>query len=129
MNASSFEELRALRTQAIREEAERLRADIVSLIREEGALRNNASKLAEKKARIKALDEEQKGLKKQLPLAASAEEARVQDLAGKREALGRAQEAAAADKQKLQKIKDIGSNVSAFKYFRWTGSICRRSRS
>jgi hypothetical protein len=49
LNASSFQELRALRTEGIREEGNRLRADIVRLIREECALRIARFKLGEKK--------------------------------------------------------------------------------
>src|SRR5690606_38450738 len=51
LNASSFDELRALRTEGIRSEGQRLRDEVVRLIREECTLRENAAKLAEKKAR------------------------------------------------------------------------------
>src|SRR5262249_18778891 len=78
LNASNFEELRTLRTQSIREEGDRLRSDIRRLIREECALRENATKLPEKNARIKALSGERDGLIKQVPKAASAEEERLQ---------------------------------------------------
>ena len=49
LNASSFDELRALRTEGIHEEGARLREDVARLIREECALRDNARKLREKK--------------------------------------------------------------------------------
>lgn len=116
LNASSFEELRAIRTEGIRAEGDRLREDVTRLIREECDLRDNAAKLPEKKARIKTLTEERDGLTKQLPKAASPEEARIQkDMQEKRGALISAQQAAAVDKQKLQKISDIRTRVSAFK--------------
>lgn len=116
LNASSFDELRAMRTEGIRSEGQRLRDEVVRLIREECALRENAAKLAEKKARIKTLTEERAGLVKQMPQSASEEEAKLQaDLQTKRQALATAQQAVAADKQKLQKIRDIRTRITAFK--------------
>ena len=58
LNASSFDELRALRTEGIRSEGQRLRDEVVRLIREECSLRENAAKLQEKKTRIKTLTDE-----------------------------------------------------------------------
>jgi len=116
LNASSFDELRALRTEGIRAEGDRLRDEVIRLIREECALRDNASKLPDKRTRIKTLTEERAGLVKQLPQAASAEEAKVQaELEAKRQALAAAQQAVAAEKQKLQKIADIRTRITAFK--------------
>lgn len=115
LNASSFEELRALRTEGIRGEGNRLREEIVRLSREECALRENASKLNEKQFRINSLTEEREGLVKQLPQPATEEEAKLQaDLQGKRAALATAQQAAAKDKQQLQKITDIKTRIRAF---------------
>src|SRR5665213_2443354 len=117
LNASSFEELRAIRTEGIREEGDRLREDVMRFIREECDLRDTAAKLPEKKVRIKTLTEERDGLTKQIPAAASPEEARIQkELQDKRGALNIAQQAAALDKQGLQKVKDIRARVSAFKF-------------
>jgi energy-coupling factor transporter ATP-binding protein EcfA2 len=116
LNASNFEELRTLRTQSIREEGDRWRSDIHRLIREECALRENAAKLHEKNARVKALTGERDGLVKQMPKAASAEEEHIQrELQGKREALTRVQQAAGVEKQALQKIADIRNRVAGFK--------------
>jgi len=116
LNASSFDELRAIRTESIEEEGNGIRDEVMRLIREECALRNNASKLPEKKARIKALTEERAGLAKQLPQATSAEEARVQTgLQIKRGALAALQQEVAAEKQKLQKIADVRTRVTSFK--------------
>jgi ABC-type cobalamin/Fe3+-siderophores transport system ATPase subunit len=115
MNASSFEELRAICTEGIRAEGTRLQQDIVRLIREECELRDNSSKVPDKKTRIKTLTEEKEGLTKQLPKAASDEEVRIQkELQDMRGALATAQQAAAGDKQKLQKISDIKSRISTF---------------
>jgi hypothetical protein len=68
-----------------------------------------------KKARIKTLADEREGLIKQLPKAISVEGERIQKaLQEKRLALNTAQQAAAADKQKLQKITDIKSRTATF---------------
>ena len=116
LNASSFDKLRALRTEGIRSEGQRLRDEVVRLIREECSLRENAAKLQEKNVRTKSLTEERTGLVKQMPQPATEEEARHQaDLQTKRQALTIAQQAAAADKQKLQKIKDVRTRIAAFK--------------
>ena len=114
MNASSFDELRSLRTEGIRFEGQRLRDEVVRLIREECFLRENAAKLGEKKARIKTLTEERAGLVKQLPEPVSEEEAKLQaDLQTYRQALATVQHAAASDKQMLQKIRDIRTRIGA----------------
>lgn len=115
LNASSFNELRALRTEGIRAEGNRLRDEIKRLTAEECALRDNAAKLGEKQARIKSLTEEKDGLAKQLPRPASEQEEKHQaDLQAKRLALATAQQNAGTDKQKLQKIKDIRAKINAF---------------
>jgi hypothetical protein len=115
LNASSFEELRAIRTAGNRADADRLREDIRRLIHEECALRDNAAKLPEKKARIKTLQEEDAGLKKQMPAAATPEEKRlIADLQAKRAQLATAQAAVGLEKQKLQKIVDIRTRVATF---------------
>jgi ABC-type Mn2+/Zn2+ transport system ATPase subunit len=115
LNASSFNELRAIRTQGIKDEGNRLREEILRLIREECDLRENSLKLNEKKTRIKTLTTERDNLAKQIPQAASPEEASIQkDLQEKRAALTIAQHAAARDKQKLQKIADIRTRITSF---------------
>ena len=116
LNASNFDELRALRTEGIRSEGQRLRDEVVRLIREECSLRENAAKLQEKGARIKTLTDERTGLVKQMPQPASAEEAKLQeDLQTMRQELATAQQAAATDKQMLQKIRDVRTRIGVFK--------------
>src|SRR5262249_36258156 len=116
LDASSFEELRAIRTEGIKAEGERLRDEVVRLIREECDLRDNSAKLPEKHQRTKTLREEREGLVKQLPKPATPEEARVQkDLQERRTQLSRVQQQVSAEKQRLQKIADIRTKVSAFK--------------
>ena len=79
-------------------------------------MRDNASKLGEKKTRIKTLTAEREGLQKQIPAAASPEEAKIEKgLQEKREALNKCQQEAGTDKQTLQKIADIRSRIEAFK--------------
>ena len=116
LNASNFDELRALRTEGIRSEGQRLRDEVVRLIREECSLRENAAKLQEKEARIKTLTDERAGLAKQMPRPASEEEAKLQaDLQMMRQELATAQQAAATDKQMLQKIRDVRTRIGIFK--------------
>lgn len=116
LKASSFAELRALRTDGIRAEAHRLNAEVSRLIREECGLRDLAAKLPEKRVRVKTLAEERDGLAKQMPKAANAEEAQLhEELQAKRAALASLQGIVAGDKQKLQRIEDIRSRVAAFR--------------
>jgi hypothetical protein len=116
LNASDFNELRFLKTQGVKDDGERLRDDIVRLIREECVLRDAASKLSEKRQRIKTLQDENENLTKQLPKAATAEEAQLQAaLQTKRTVLASLQQASATDKQKLQKVSDIRTRVASAK--------------
>ncbi|HOZ25706.1 MAG TPA: hypothetical protein PK080_00010 [Hyphomonadaceae bacterium] len=116
MNASDFAELRAVSTDGIQREAQRLQEDIMRLIREESALRENAKKLSEKKTRIKTLQEEEAGLIKQMPKPATEEEKKLQDeIQGRRNQLTAIQQGIAADRTQLQKLTDIRTRVSAFR--------------
>ena len=116
LNASSFGELRARRTEGIRSEGQRLREQMVRLIREECTLRENAAKLQEKKERLKELSEERTGLVKQMPEPATDQEAKLrEDFRAKREALATAQQKTATDKLKLQKLKDVRTRIAAFR--------------
>lgn len=115
LNASSFDELRALRTESIREEGGRLSSEVARLIREECSLRAARGKLREKKERIKILNKERDGLAKQLPKAASEEEAKIQqELQERRTELTALQQGVATEKQQLQKIRDIKARIAAF---------------
>ena len=116
LNASNFDELRAIRTEGIRAERGELREEMLRLIRDECALRENKDKLPEKKTRLKTLSEEKAGLSKQMPKPLSAEERRVQaELQQKRTALAAAQQEVAAHKQKAQKIVDIRTRLATAK--------------
>jgi len=115
MNASTFRDLRAERTKNVRSEAQRLSAEVRSLIHEECVLRENASKVPEKLKRIATLNEEKTGLIKQTPKPATAEEAKVQaDLQKYRAALAAVQQRIASEKQRLQRIADIRGKIQQF---------------
>jgi putative AbiEii toxin of type IV toxin-antitoxin system/AAA domain-containing protein len=116
LNASDFAELRAIRTDGIRGEAQRLQENIVSLIGEESALRENLKKLPEKRARINTLQDEETGLVKQMPKPATEEEKLLQkELQQRRSQLTAIQQSIAADRAQLQKLTDIKTRISAFK--------------
>ncbi|MCL5801442.1 MAG: hypothetical protein M1283_02800 [Gammaproteobacteria bacterium] len=115
LNASSFQELRSMRTDGTRAEGQRLRDDITRLIAEACELREKERAVPEKKKSIKTLADERKGLEKQLPKAASKEEEKTQKaLQEKRTALSALQKEAGVDKQKLQKIRDIRTALTSF---------------
>jgi hypothetical protein len=115
LNASDFSELRLIKTASVTAESERLRTEIGSIIRDEFAIRELVSKLPEKRARVQALKVEKEGLEKQIPAAASPEEAKlIQELQVKRTALAAAQTQAASEKQNLQKLDDLVKRVESF---------------
>jgi energy-coupling factor transporter ATP-binding protein EcfA2 len=115
LNASDFAELRAIKTEGIRSEGARLLEEVGRLIREECTLRDNIAKLKEKQARINALQEERKGLSKQMPAPISEAEKKLQEqLKGVREAIARANTLSGIDKTKLQRITDIRGRVGSF---------------
>ena len=117
LNASSFDELRKKRTESIRSEGQRLRDEVMRLIREECSLQNNAAKLQEKKTRTEVLTEERTGLTEQMPhqLISAEEEGIRRDIQIKRQELVKAQQEATTDKQKLQKLSDIRTHICTFR--------------
>ena len=115
LNASSFKELRALRTDGTNAEGIRLVEDIKRLIAEDCDLREKARELPRKRARIRTLTNERAGLEKQTPKATTPEEEKTQkELQTKRSALAAAQKAVGDSKQQLQKIKDIRAELISF---------------
>lgn len=116
LNASNFEELRAIKTEGIHDEGQRLKQEVVDLIREECRLRDEAKKLGDKRQRIATLKEEEKGLLKQMPKPATDEEKKLlEQLQKRRDELAAVQNAVAGDKQKIQKIADIKTKLSSFR--------------
>ena len=115
LNASSFKDLRALRTGGTRGEGQRLQDDVKRLIAEICGLRDKARTVSNKKARLKVLAEERAGLVKQLPKAKSDEEAKTREaLQKKRTSLAALQKKSGEDKQKLQTIRDIRTEIKSF---------------
>jgi hypothetical protein len=115
LNASSFQELRALKTDAITNEGGRLREDISRLIREEMNLRNTRAGIAQKRQQKDKLAAEASGLAKQIPVAATKQEQDAQTaLLTKRTRLGELQNQIALLKQKRQRVLDLRSSVQAF---------------
>jgi len=115
LNASDFSELRALKTASTLAEGERLKGEIETIIREEFSRRDLVGKLGEKQARETALATERDGLVKQIPTPASPEEAKLLELLqGKRDALSKVQQAAAGEKQNLQRLDDLRKRTDAF---------------
>ncbi len=115
LNASDFDELRSIKTEGIRDEGNRLRGEMQSIIREECTLRDLIAKLPEKRTRVKTLTVERDGLIKQLPPPATPAEAKMQaELQQKRLALTKVQQGVAAAKQNLQRVADIRTRAAAF---------------
>jgi ABC-type lipoprotein export system ATPase subunit len=116
LNAADFDDLRTMKTESIREESNRLRDEIDSIIRDECDLRDQKAKLPERNARAKTLREEREGLTKQIPKPASLEEKKTQDeLQQKRSLLAKRQQEAATQKQNLQRVSDVRARINAFK--------------
>lgn len=116
LNASDFEQLRAIKTESVRSEGERLRAEVQMVIREECAVRDLVQKLPEKRTRLKTLKEERDGLAKQMPKPATDAEKKVlEELQEKRGALTKVQQQAANEKQNLQRVQDIKTRLTGFK--------------
>ena len=86
------------------------------LIREECALRDNAAKLPEKKARIKPLSERKvPGSSSSCRRPRQRRKRRCRRTYKAKDALATLQQEVAADKQKLQKIADVRTRVASFK--------------
>ena len=116
LNASSFADLRELRTRDTARERISISAKIKSLIAEDEKLRQSIKTLPEKKKRIEELDKEQKGLEKQLPVARTESEAQAQlKVADLRGQLLRLQTVVGAHKQNLLHIEQLENSLARFK--------------
>jgi ABC-type lipoprotein export system ATPase subunit len=116
LNASNFEELRVIKTEGIHDEGQRLKQEVVDLIREECRLLAEAKKLGDKRQRIATLKNEEKGLLEQMPKPATDEEKKVlEQLQKRRDELVAAQNIVAGDKQRIQKIADIKTKLTSFR--------------
>lgn len=116
LGASSFSELRALHTQSIQDERDRLGGEIAKLIKEGNLLYEKERALESKQNKIRELKVEQKKLQEQLSPLLLSEKHQIHDKLEKfRTDLAKAQRRVAVSKQKLQKIKDIQRLVDDFK--------------
>ena len=115
LNASDFDELRSARTVGIKNERQQIQTNINRLIHEECELRDNARKLQKKKERKTSLKNEHDGLEKQMPVAFSDEESKIeQQLLEKRKELSEVQRKIGNDKQTLQELFDIRDKINTF---------------
>lgn len=114
LNASSFQELRHLRTETLVSEGELLHQEIGRLVREEIAHRTALARIPEKIQLRDKLKLEAEGLNKQVPAPASDAEAKAQaSLQTARTSLGEMQNTIAANKQQRQRLIDIRGRVQA----------------
>ncbi len=115
LNATDFEELRAIKTGALRTERDRIVTRLQQLIREGDHLRGRVAKLGELKGRITTLQGEAAGLKAQMPAPINAEDAKVQaQMAEARSKLSALQALTGSDKQRLVKVSDVRAAVAGF---------------
>lgn len=115
LNASTFDELRALKTTSITAEARRIREDVLRLISEECGLRANAAKLPDKKSHAEQLEKEKSALLAQMPATTSQEEENARAaLQQKRQLLADAQVRAGSSKHQLQNVSDIRAKMMSF---------------
>ncbi len=115
LNATDFNELRSIKTRALRAERERIVTRVQQLIREGDRLRARFGKLGELKARVATLQAEAGSLKLQMPAAINAEDAKIQEaMAAARAKLSTLQAVAGGSKQRLVKIGDVRAAVAGF---------------
>ncbi len=116
LNASSFAELRELRTRDASRDRISIAAKIKSLIGEDEQLRLAIKTIPEKKKRIEELDKEQKGLEKQLPEARTESEAQAQvKAADLRQHLMTLQAVVGTHKQNLLHIEQLENKLARFR--------------
>jgi ABC-type lipoprotein export system ATPase subunit len=116
LNTSSFTELRSLKTQVLAAERVRLTSKIRELIAEDEGLREAAKAVPAKKDKIETLGTELAGLKKQLPVAETPEEAEAQEkLPILRQELQKLQSTVAGLKQRQLKLQQLRSNLDQFR--------------
>lgn len=115
LNASSFKELRALRTERFDDERRYLKAEITRLLQEREALKESTRTLLEKKARMEQLAKERDDLQKQLPTTAAGPEAELaQSVRLTREQINGVQATIAAAKEQLVRLETARTRIRAF---------------
>ena len=115
LNASSFRELRSMRTNDTERERVDLSARIKTIISENEKLRVMLKEVPAKKAKVEALGKENEALTKQLPTASNDAEKKAQeDLTGLRKQLLALQGNIANQKQLLLRMEELSSQVVRF---------------
>lgn len=131
LNASNFAELRALHTEHLRQDRERLVGRLQQLIRELAHFRERAAKVPEFKARIETLKAEDAGLRQQIPVIADpAQTALNAKIAETRDSLAQLQAQSAGDKQRLVRIEGVAADLrsQAAEMQRWHSGMVERLR-
>jgi ABC-type lipoprotein export system ATPase subunit len=116
LNASSFKDLRELRTKVTERERIELSGEIKVLIEEDERLRSILRTTPEKKKKVEELGRENEALQKQLPTATSQAEIQAQDqLVGLRKQLLALQSSVATQKQMLLRIDQLNEQLGRFR--------------
>ncbi|MFN3930566.1 MAG: TrlF family AAA-like ATPase [Brevundimonas sp.] len=131
LNASNFAELRAMHTEHLRQERERLAGRLQQLIRELAHFRERAAKVPDLKARIDTLKAEDAGLRQQLPVINDPEQTALNaQIAATRDSLVQLQAQSASDKQRLVRIDAVEAELKsrAAEMQRWHAGMVERLR-
>jgi ABC-type lipoprotein export system ATPase subunit len=116
LNASSFTDLREMKTQELAKERLRSASRIRELISEDESLRETIKALPAKKDRITQLGQEKVSLEAQLPKAENEAEAKAQkDLGGLRQQLQKLQSTVATYKQVQLRLQQLQDQIARFK--------------
>jgi len=116
LNASSFADLREMKTQELAKERLRSAARIKELISEDEVLRETIKAIPGKKDRITQLGDEKRSLEGQLPKAENEVEAKAQqELASLRQQLQTVQATVATFKQAQFRLQQLQNQISRFK--------------
>lgn len=131
LNASNFAELRALHTEQLRQDRERLVGRLQHLIRELAHFRERAAKVPDLKARIETLKAEDAGLRQQLPMTDDPAQAALNlEITATRDELVQLQAQSASDKQRLVRIDGVSADLrtQAAEMQRWYAGMIERLR-
>lgn len=115
LNVSSFPDLRAKKTEAVELEKQRIFEELQRLNREIETLRDRNATLPERRAKLETLVKEREGLAKQLPAAATPEEAKAAEaLTALQDELNRVLRNVGRNREALVRLDTIADRVTAF---------------
>lgn len=115
LNVSSFPDLRAKKTEAVELEKQRVREEMQRANREIEVLLDRRATLSERRARFEALTKEREHLIKQLPTAASPEEAKAAEaLTAMQDKLNKVLRTVGQYREALVRLDTIADRVTAF---------------